>query len=164
MISWVATTGGISGEMIRDLMLESVQRRFGKNTASILSNGSPIPAAAIALTKRSPSHKRSALSRASRQCDRRSRMVWLSSSSKRSSEIIFKFMIARMHSWPSRNFRGGSRTTTKTFRTKRCEWSHPVTSSAASIMRQLTVRSHTGNSITDVSLLAAHGLRLKNFF
>jgi transposase InsO family protein len=30
VISWVATTGGISGEMIRDLMLESVERRFGK--------------------------------------------------------------------------------------------------------------------------------------
>ena len=29
VMSWVATTGGISGEMIRDLMLESVERRFG---------------------------------------------------------------------------------------------------------------------------------------
>jgi putative transposase len=29
VISWVATTGGISGEMIRDLMIESVERRFG---------------------------------------------------------------------------------------------------------------------------------------
>ena len=28
VMSWVATTGGISGEMIRDLMLESVERRF----------------------------------------------------------------------------------------------------------------------------------------
>jgi transposase InsO family protein len=26
-MSWIATTGGISGEMIRDLMLESVERR-----------------------------------------------------------------------------------------------------------------------------------------
>jgi putative transposase len=29
-MSWVATTSGISGEMIRDLMLESVARRFSK--------------------------------------------------------------------------------------------------------------------------------------
>ena len=29
VISWVATTGGISGEMICDLMIESVERRFG---------------------------------------------------------------------------------------------------------------------------------------
>jgi putative transposase len=28
VMSWVATTGGISGEMIRDLVLESVERRF----------------------------------------------------------------------------------------------------------------------------------------
>ena len=28
VMSWIATTGGISGEMIRDLMLESVERRF----------------------------------------------------------------------------------------------------------------------------------------
>jgi putative transposase len=29
VMAWCATTGGISGEMIRDLMLESVERRFG---------------------------------------------------------------------------------------------------------------------------------------
>ena len=29
VISWVATTGGISGEMLRDLIIESVERRFG---------------------------------------------------------------------------------------------------------------------------------------
>ena len=28
-VKWCASTGGISGEMIRDLMLESVERRFG---------------------------------------------------------------------------------------------------------------------------------------
>jgi putative transposase len=27
-MSWIATTGGIAGELIRDLMLESVERRF----------------------------------------------------------------------------------------------------------------------------------------
>ena len=29
VISWIATTAGISGEMIRDLMVECVERRFG---------------------------------------------------------------------------------------------------------------------------------------
>jgi putative transposase len=29
VMAWCASTGGISGEMIRDLMLESVERRFG---------------------------------------------------------------------------------------------------------------------------------------
>ena len=28
-MAWCASTGGISGEMIRDLMLQSVERRFG---------------------------------------------------------------------------------------------------------------------------------------
>lgn len=29
VIGWTATTGGVSGEMIRDMMIESVERRFG---------------------------------------------------------------------------------------------------------------------------------------
>jgi putative transposase len=32
VIAWCAGTGGISGEMIRDLMIESVERRFGDRT------------------------------------------------------------------------------------------------------------------------------------
>jgi transposase InsO family protein len=32
VMSWCAGTGGISGEMIRDLMVESVERRFGSRT------------------------------------------------------------------------------------------------------------------------------------
>jgi transposase InsO family protein len=38
VMSWIATTGGISGEMIRDLMLESVERRFA-NRALPQSSG-----------------------------------------------------------------------------------------------------------------------------
>ena len=34
-ICYIATTGGISGEMIRDLMLESVEQRFGPNTKKL---------------------------------------------------------------------------------------------------------------------------------
>ena len=33
VIAWCATTGGISGEMIRDLMLEAVEKRFGADCA-----------------------------------------------------------------------------------------------------------------------------------
>ena len=32
VMAWCATTGGISGEMIRDLMLEAVEKRFGAAT------------------------------------------------------------------------------------------------------------------------------------
>ena len=34
VMAWCAGTGGVSGEMIRDLMLESVERRFGASRAS----------------------------------------------------------------------------------------------------------------------------------
>ena len=49
-ISWVATTGGISSGDIRDLMLESVERRFGlvdrlpKPIEWLSDNGSPYTA------------------------------------------------------------------------------------------------------------------------
>jgi putative transposase len=31
-MSWVATTGGITGDMVRDLMVEAVETRFGAAT------------------------------------------------------------------------------------------------------------------------------------
>jgi putative transposase len=31
VMAWCASTGGVSGEMIRDLMVESIERRFGSN-------------------------------------------------------------------------------------------------------------------------------------
>jgi putative transposase len=49
-ISWVATTGGIDSSDIRDLMIESVERRFGlidrlpKPIEWLSDNGSPYPA------------------------------------------------------------------------------------------------------------------------
>jgi putative transposase len=48
-ISWVATTGGINSGDVRDLMIESVERRFGLVNRLPLpiewlpDNGSPIP-------------------------------------------------------------------------------------------------------------------------
>jgi putative transposase len=33
IIGWLATTSGISGEMIRDMMVQSVERRFGRDRA-----------------------------------------------------------------------------------------------------------------------------------
>jgi putative transposase len=49
-ISWVATTGGIASADVRDLMIESVERRFGPvNRLPVLiewlsDNGSPYAA------------------------------------------------------------------------------------------------------------------------
>ena len=50
VIAWVATTAGISGEMIRDLMVTSVERRFATSRAPhrvqwLSDNGSPYAAA-----------------------------------------------------------------------------------------------------------------------
>lgn len=46
VMSWIATTGGIEGAMVRDLMVEAVEARFGQATPSIpvewlTDNGSP---------------------------------------------------------------------------------------------------------------------------
>lgn len=45
-MSWVATTGGITGEMVRDLMVEAVEARFGSTPPErpiewLTDNGSP---------------------------------------------------------------------------------------------------------------------------
>ena len=39
VISWVATTAGISGEMVRDMMVQCVEQRFGDLRAPTGSNG-----------------------------------------------------------------------------------------------------------------------------
>jgi hypothetical protein len=122
VMSWIATIGGVSGEMIRDLMLESVEKRIGSpenvpyEIEWLSDNGS-----CTALTRRSHSPNRSVASRASRRCDRRIRIGWPSPSSKSSSGITFMLMIARMHNRFWNNFLGGSRTTAKTIRTTPCE-------------------------------------------
>jgi transposase InsO family protein len=50
VLGWIATTAGISGEMIRDLMIESIERRFGAPRAPhsvqwLADNGSVYAAA-----------------------------------------------------------------------------------------------------------------------
>ena len=53
VMAWCASTGGITGEMIRDLMLESDEQRFGAATLRIRSSGSRTTAAAIERMRRS---------------------------------------------------------------------------------------------------------------
>ena len=44
-MSWVATTGGISGDLVRDLMVEAVEARFADGPTQAIEwltdNGSP---------------------------------------------------------------------------------------------------------------------------
>ena len=53
-IAWCASTGAISGEMIRDLMLETVEKRFGSSTTPcavqwLSDNGQQRPCARAAI-------------------------------------------------------------------------------------------------------------------
>jgi putative transposase len=43
-ITWTATTAGISGEMVRDMMLVAIERRFGNYHAPHRVDFSPITA------------------------------------------------------------------------------------------------------------------------
>jgi hypothetical protein len=62
IIAWSAIAdAGVSGEMVRDLMVAAVERRFGATKARpIPSNGRPTTAAHILPKKRRTSHARSA--------------------------------------------------------------------------------------------------------
>jgi transposase InsO family protein len=120
-MSWIATTDGISGEMIRDLMIERVERQSTKHvpphpiewrsdngscyraheTISFAQSISFVPCFTPA---RSPQSKGMA-----------------ESFVKTFTLIMFTFTIARMQNRSWRDFRGGSRTATKTIRTKPCE-------------------------------------------
>jgi transposase InsO family protein len=66
-ITRTATTAGISGGMLRDIMLVAIENAFAISTRRIALNSSPITVAATQLTKLSTSPFRSALCRVSRQ-------------------------------------------------------------------------------------------------
>jgi putative transposase len=119
-ISWVATTGGIDSGDIRDLMIESVERRFGlidKLPAPIewlSDNGSPYTARETRSFARGiglvPGQRRSKV---------RSRTVWPRLSSKPSSAITSASIIARMRTACCAGSTLGSIITMAFIRTKR---------------------------------------------
>lgn len=74
IIAWLAAANaGISGEMVRDLMVAAVERRFGTTKSRIRWNGSPITAAAISLRTRRIPRRRLASSNSSRRSEARNR-------------------------------------------------------------------------------------------
>ena len=87
-MAWSAGTGGVTGEMIRDLMVESIEHRFGSRC-----NGSLITAAVIEALKLSTSPCRSAWCRASHRCAVHSRMTWRKPSWRPLSAITCMFTI-----------------------------------------------------------------------
>jgi len=121
VMAWRASTGGVTGEMIRDLMLESVEQRFGSTTVPhpvqwLSDNGSCYRAhetidfaTRLGLVPcftpvRSPQSNGMA-----------------ESFVKPSSEITCMFTIALMLKQSCLSCRHGSRTTTKAIHTKPCE-------------------------------------------
>ena len=147
IIAWHATTGGISGEMVRDLMLACVERRFAAIRAPypvqwLADNGSAytaaetlVFAAALASLPASPQcavPKATALARPS------SKPSNVTMPGSRPDPTLQPCC-----SW----FPNGSRTTTNTIHTAACACAHPVSSFNAN--RNLPrVRFNGGNSST----------------
>lgn len=50
MIAWVASTGGVTGQMVRDLMLTCVEARFGSLEARSAACARPIPCSGWPIT------------------------------------------------------------------------------------------------------------------
>jgi transposase InsO family protein len=114
VMAWCASRSGISGEMIRDLMLESVERRFG---------AAPLPHLIQWLSDNGSWTSPSALGSfpASPRCAAPSPTAWPRRSSKPSSATTSMFTIALMLKRFCPSYRRGSRTTTRAIRIKPCK-------------------------------------------
>lgn len=75
-MAWCASTGGISGETIRDLMLKAVERCLVRSAHRSRCNGSPTMEAVIEPMRRSTSLSASGWCRASPRCAVRNPTAW----------------------------------------------------------------------------------------
>jgi transposase InsO family protein len=121
VMAWCASTGGVSGEMIRDLSARASSGVSVQVARRRQSNGSRITAVAIERMKPSTSRWAWGSFRASRRCAAGSRTAWPNRSSKPSSEITCMFTIVLMLKPSCLSYRRGSRTTTRATRIKPCE-------------------------------------------
>jgi putative transposase len=88
-MSFLATTGGISGDDVRDLMVAAVEHRFGRSTACRSpSNGCPTMAAATLQVIPAASLATSGLNRERRPSKVRRAMEWLKPSSAQSNATM----------------------------------------------------------------------------
>lgn len=115
IIAWQASTGGISGEMVRDLMLACVERRFSALRAPhpvqwLADNGS----AYIPPGRRWTSPQPSRSCPASHRSEAPRAMASARRSSKPSNAIMRASSPGRMRSPSSSNCLAGSTTTTRT--------------------------------------------------
>ena len=96
-MSFLATTGGISGEDVRDLMVTAVEHRFGRSIAcQSPSNGSRTMAAATSLAIPAASLATSVLNRGRRRSKVHRATEWPKHSCARSSVTTSASVHARM--------------------------------------------------------------------
>ena len=145
IIAWHATTAGISGEMVRDLMLACVEQRFAATRRRIRFNGwlTTVPPTPRRKHWSSPPHLASlpALPR----CEAPRATASARPSSKPSSATTPGSNPDQMPQPCCKCSRFGSRTTTSTIHIAACKCAHPVSSFNA-IRNQPRVRFEGGNS------------------
>ena len=96
VMGWLATSAGISGEMVRDLMIACVERRFGISEAAHPSNGCPTTARLTSPRTRSTPQRPWASSFVSRQSARQNPTASRRHSSKPSNAIMLGCRSCRM--------------------------------------------------------------------
>jgi hypothetical protein len=112
IISHVATTGGITGEMVRDLMIESIEQRLGVLTDSRTAwNGSVTMAAVTPPERRLLLHRIWASSAVLLPSEVSNPTAWPKPSSRPSSGIMSMSMIVPMPKPSCHSLTNGSRIT-----------------------------------------------------
>jgi hypothetical protein len=96
VMAWLATSAGISGEMVRDLMVACVERRSGSARRRIPSNGCPTTARLTSPRTRSTPQRPWASSFVSRQSARRNPTASRRHSSKPSNATMLGYRSCRM--------------------------------------------------------------------
>ena len=141
-ISWVATTGGIDSSDIRDLMIESVERRFGlvdklpKPIEWLSDNGSPYTAGDTRTLARYI-----ASCPARRQSKAPNPTAWLKPSSKLSNGITRGSVRSPMRPACCASSILGSNITTACIHTRRWATAHRASSESSSLRKRPRTRS-----------------------
>ena len=155
-MSFLATTSGVSGEDVRDLMLAAVEHRFGLvNRLPVAIEWLSTMAAVMSPARHAASLATSASNRERRQSKVHRAMEWPKPSSVRSSVTTSTSVRARMHRPSCTSYQLGLITTTRFTPTRHSDIVHPVSSSQLTEARD-RVRSFGGYN-TNASIASTSG-------
>jgi hypothetical protein len=159
VITWTATTAGIAGEHIRDLMVEAIERRFGPAAQSPHAIEWLAPITAVRIRRMRPClmPRHWGWSPASLRCTAPSPTAWPRASSKVSSGIMSSCRGGRMRTAFSSSWQHGSLITMRCDHITGCECTPHGSSFAANYPPQ-RVRFNGGNS----TYLSPHTCFLKS--